>query len=303
MTPDPEPTKAPAPNKWLAMLGVGLGVLMATMDVSIVNLSLPTLVTELHTDFPTIQWVILAYVVVVTSLMMGVARFGDMRGKKEVYTVGLSVFTLGSLLCGLAPSVGWLIGFRGLQGCGAVMTQALGAAIIAEVFPSSERGRALGIIGSIVSIGLALGPAFGGLLIGLAGWRSIFLVNVPLGGAALWVLTRFVPPSKPGPSGQRFDLVGAAVIFLTLGCYALGMTLGQRRGFGDGRVLTLLVSAAAGLALFLWTQKRAAQPMLDLGLFKNVLFSLNLLMSLLVFILVAGMFIMPFFLELVKGYA
>jgi MFS family permease len=148
-------------RKWWAMLGIGLGMLMSTLDSSIVNVSLPTLVTALDTTFATVQWVVLSYLLVIACLILSAARLGDMLGKTQVYNVGLVLFTIGSLLCGLSPGVGWLIGFRALQGCGAVMMTSLGAAILTEVFPSSERGRALGISGGIVSVGIALGPALG----------------------------------------------------------------------------------------------------------------------------------------------
>ncbi|MBF0475781.1 MAG: MFS transporter, partial [Deltaproteobacteria bacterium] len=189
----PDMSLAPAPHKWGAFCAVGLGVLMATLDMGIVNVALPTLIRQLHTDFATIQWVILSYVLVITSLMLGVGRLGDILGRKKIYTTGLAIFTSGSLLCGLAPSVGWLIAFRSLQGLGAVMMQSLGGAIVVEAFPSSERGRALGAMGGVVSVGLALGPALGGVIIGMAGWRAVFLVNVPIGIIAGLAAFRFVP--------------------------------------------------------------------------------------------------------------
>jgi MFS family permease len=152
-------------EKWWVMLGIGLGVLMYTIDTSIVNIALPTLVQDLRTDFATVQWVGLSYVLVVTSLVLGAARLGDLLGKKPLYLGGLIVFTMSSLLCGWAPSIAILIGARALQGLGAVMISALGAAIIVEVFPTAERGKALGIIGAVVSMGIALGPSIGGVLI------------------------------------------------------------------------------------------------------------------------------------------
>src|ERR671933_1238121 len=186
----------PSPQaKWWAMLGIGLGVLMFTLDTSIVNIALPTLVKQLNTSFATIQWVVLSYLLIVTALVLGAARLGDMLGKKRLYLIGLIIFTISSLLCGLAPDVGWLIGFRALQGLGAVFISALGAAIITEVFPDSERGRALGIIGAVVSLGVALGPTVGGLLIGIAGWRTIFWVNLPICIFATLIILRFVPSS------------------------------------------------------------------------------------------------------------
>ncbi|MBA4393628.1 MAG: MFS transporter [Desulfobacca sp.] len=185
---------------------------------------------------------------------------------------------------------------------GAVMMQALGAAIITEIFPVSERGRALGIIGAIVSIGLALGPAIGGVLIGLAGWRWIFLVNVPIGLTAALIIVRHVPRLPPGRSGQTFDFLGAALLMITLLSFALAMTLSERSGFHDPQVQLLLILAVVGLAVFIVVEKVIRQPMIDLTLFRDLLFSCNLLMGFLVFVSLSGIFLIPFFLELVKDY-
>lgn len=297
----PEPNSSP--NKWWAMLGVGLGVLMFTIDGSIVNIALPTLVQVFHTDFATIQWVALSYLLVVTALVLGAARLGDMIGKKQLYQGGLVVFTLSSLLCGLAPGVGWLIGFRALQGLGAVMISALGAAIVTEVFPTEERGRALGIIGAVVSLGVSLGPTVGGLLIGFSDWKAIFLVNVPIGIFASFVVARNVPSSTKNPAKQKFDWLGALIMTVILVCFSLGMTYGQNQGFGSSTTVMLLAIASLGLIGFLWVETRIKQPMLDLGLFRNIKFSLSLLTALLVFIAITGViFVIPFFLELVLHY-
>ncbi len=290
-------------HKWLAMAGVGLGVLMATLDVSIVNISLPTLVQELDTDFATIQWVSIGYVLVVTSLMLGAARLGDIVGPKKVYLAGLTFFTLGSLLCGASPGVGWLIGFRGFQGLGAAMTQAVGVAIITMIFPPQERGRALGVIGGIVAVGLAMGPAMGGLIIGLAGWRWVFLVNVPIGCIAGLVVWRCVPNVRTGQDKQQFDAAGALMLLVTLVAYALGMTMGQRTGFSTPFVLGLLSASVAGLLLFVYWEARVSQPMIDLSIFRDSLFSLNLLMGFLTFVMNGGILVLPFFLELVMGFS
>jgi EmrB/QacA subfamily drug resistance transporter len=284
------------------MLGVGLGVLMSTLDASIINIALPTLVKELHSTFPVIQWVVLSYLVVITAAMLGIARLGDMVGKKRVYMTGLAIFSAGSLLCGLSPSVGWLIGFRALQATGAVMMTSLSLAIITEIFPPEERGRALGVIGSVVSIGFALGPSLGGILVGLVSWRAIFLVNVPIGVAAVLAVWKMVPDLPPRTQDRRFDLMGAFVMFATLAAYALGMTLGQDRGFQNGLILALLAASGVGLGVFLAVESRAKQPMLNLRLFRDPIFGINLLMGLLVFVVIASLFIFPFFLELVQGY-
>ena len=296
------PMLAATRYKWLSLAAVGSGVLMATIDISIVNVSLPTLVHALRTDFPTIQWVILSYVLVLTSTMLSMARLGDLVGKKKIYLLGLFIFTLGSFLCGLSPSVGWLIGFRALQGCGAVMVQSLGMALVTEAFPAQERGRALGVMGGVVSVGLALGPPIGGMIIGLASWRWIFLINIPIGFVAIGATWLFISSPEIKRAGQHFDLLGGLALLATIIAYALGMTIGEHRGFSDVPVLSLLFAAAVGLALFILVEKKSSQPMLNPALFKNALFSINLLMGWLVFIVLGGTFTLPFYLELVKGY-
>ena len=288
-------------RKWWVLLSIGMGIFLSTIDGSIVNVALPTLEDELDTSFATVQWVVVSYLLVVTSMMLGVGRLGDMIGKKKIYMTGMVLFTSASLLCGLAPSVGFLIAFRALQGAGAAMMQALGIAIITEAFPRSERGRALGISGTIVSLGISLGPTIGGVLIGGVGWRSIFLVNLPVGAIGLAMVRRFVPDWRP-PGGQQFDIIGAAIMFVTLVALALGLTFGPRTGWDDPAILALLSGAFAGLIVFLAVESRREQPMVDLRLFRDPVFSISLLTGLMVFMIIAGMFVLPFYLELVKGF-
>jgi EmrB/QacA subfamily drug resistance transporter len=291
----------PPAQRWLAMLGIGVGILMVTIDFSIINISLPTLVREFDTNFATVQWVVLSYVLIITSLMLGMARLGDMYGKKRIFACGVVVFTLGSLLCGMAANVGWLIGARAFQGLGGVMIQALGMAIVTQVFPVSERGRALGVVGGIVSTGLALGPALGGVIIGTLGWRWIFWVNVPIGVVCWFMAVRFLPSSPVTEKGARFDSLGALLICLALTAYALGMTFGQRMGFSEPLVLGLLGAAAIGVAGFIMVQRRVKWPTMNLDLFKDRLFGVNLTMSFLVFITLGTSLVVPFFMDLVMG--
>ena len=285
------------------MMAVSLSVFMATLDVNIVSVSLPTLVRDLETDFVTIQWVMLGYVLVVTSLTLTFARLGDMKGKQRLYAWGISLFTAGSLLCGLAPGVYWLILFRMVQGLGAAVSQSLGAAIATEAFPSNERGKAMGIIGGTVSVGLAMGPAAGGMLIGLFGWRSVFLVNLPFGILAVWATLKFVPHVTSEEAGASFDFAGAILMLFLMGTFSLGMSYGQRHGFGHPVTMGLLSGAALVLICFIFFETRVSEPMVDLGLFRNALFSINLIMGWLVFLVIAAGFVVPFYLELVKGYS
>jgi len=294
-------TSTDTSRKWWVLLSVAMGIFLSTIDGSIVNVALPTLEEALDTSFATVQWVVVSYLLVVTSMMLGVARLGDMIGKKKIYMTGMAVFTTASVLCGLAPSAGYLIAFRALQGAGAAMMQALGIAIITEAFPRSERGRALGISGTVVSLGISLGPTLGGVLIGGVGWRAIFLVNLPVGVIGLAMVRRFVPDWHP-PGGQRFDAIGAVMMFATLVTLALGLTFGPTTGWDDPAILALLAGAVAGLVVFLIVEARRNQPMVDLRLFRDPIFSISLLTGLMVFIIIAGMFVLPFYLELVKGF-
>lgn len=290
-------------RKWVSLACLAVGAFMATLDSSIVNISLPTLVHDLQTDFATVQWVVISYVLMMSSLILIAGRLGDMHDKRKIYVSGLALFTLSSLLCGFAPGIYWLIGFRALQGVGGMMMQAVSLAMTTEIFPSQERGRALGIMGTVVSIGIATGPPIGGMLIGLAGWRSVFLVNIPIGILGLLLVPRFLPHSWPTLKNQRFDYLGALILFLTLGLYALGMTLGENGDLSSYWIQGLLFFAAIGFIFFVAWERRIKYSMVDISLFKNLLFSLSLLMAFLVFNVMASSFILPFFLEYVKHYS
>lgn len=202
-------------HKWVVMAAISMGTLLATIDGSIINIALPTLVRELNTDFPTVQWVVLAYLLTLAVLLLSVGRLGDMIGKKRIYTVGFVVFTLGSALCGLGWNVNLLIVFRVVQAFGASMILALGTAIVTESFPSKERGKALGIIATMASIGVVIGPTLGGLIIDLLSWNWIFYVNIPVGILGIYMVIRFVPDIKP-MGEQRFDFLGSVLLFFSL---------------------------------------------------------------------------------------
>lgn len=297
--PDEPPVN---PRRWLGLAGIGTGIFMFTLDGSIVNVALPTLAQALGASLSAVQWVPLAYLLVITSLVMGAARLGDMHGRKRAYLFGLGLFVAASLLCGLAWSIEWLIAFRALQGLGAVFVSALGGAIIAQTFPPSERGRALGVIASCVTLGIALGPSIGALVIDLVGWRWMFLVNIPVGLTAMAVVSRVIPDLPRAQAKLPFDWLGTLLIAAALAAFSLALTFGQREGFGHALPLTLFVLAAAALAAFLVTETQVDAPVLDLKLFVNRPLSAGLSMSTLAFITLGGIsFTMPFFLQLGLG--
>jgi EmrB/QacA subfamily drug resistance transporter len=290
-------------HKWYVMAAVGMGIFLGTIDGSIVNVALPTLTRSFNTDFPTVQWVVLAYLLAISTLMLSVGRLADMLGKKRIYNTGFVIFTIGSALCGLSPTVYTLVAFRVVQAIGAAMIMALGMAIVTEAFPRQERGRALGITGAIVSVGIVAGPTLGGLIINALSWRWIFYVNLPIGIIGTIMVHRYVP-AVPPPGGQRFDFIGALTLFISLLSFLLALTLGQNMGFTNSSVLALFAGFFIFLIIFISVELRTEQPMIDLRLFKNFIFSTNLLTGFLVFIALAGtILLMPFFLENVLGFS
>ena len=288
-------------NKWLVLSAVAMGIFLATIDGSIVNVALPTLSTALGADFATVQWVVLSYLLTITTLLAVVGRLADMYGRKRLYNSGFVVFTVGSLLCGLSPSVGWLIGFRVLQGVGAALILALGLALVTEAFPPQERGRALGIAGSIVSIGIVTGPTLGGVIIENLSWHWIFFVNVPIGILGTYLVWRNIPVTRP-LGGQAFDFGGAATLCLGLLGILLGLTTGQQEGFTSPQALGLFVFGIFFLLALLYIQRRHPQPIIDPVLFRNRLFTVNLITGLLVFVGLGSGVLIPFYLETVLGY-
>lgn len=301
-TPDLEP-HVDYSRKWYVMAAVAMGIFLATIDGSIVNVALPTLIDTFQAEFHLVEWVVLSYLLVVTTLMLSIGRLGDMIGKKKIYSSGMIIFTVGSVLCGLAPSVYWLIGFRVLQAIGAVMMMALGMAILTEAFPARERGKVLGLGGSVVSIGIVTGPVLGGILIEALSWHWIFFVNLPVGIVGVLMVQRFVLDLKPA-GGQRFDYWGAASLFASLTAFSLALTLGQQEGFDRPFILALFAVWAIFLIVFLAVEWRSREPMVDLRIFRNTLFSVNLITGFITFIGTAGTIIlMPFYLENVLGYS
>ena len=301
----PSPTPAAEARdysqKWFVMSAIAMGIFLATIDGSIVNVALPTLSTALGTSFAAVQWVVLSYLLTITTAQAIVGRLADMYGRKPLYNSGFVVFTIGSLLCGLSPTAGWLIGFRVLQGVGAALILALGLAIVTDAFPAGERGRALGIAGSIVSIGIVAGPTLGGLIIENLSWHWIFFVNVPIGIAGTYLSWRYVPARRP-PGGQRFDAAGAATLCLALLGILLGLTNAEGQGLLAPQTLGLLVFGLFFMAAFVFIQRHHPQPIVDPGLFRSRLFTVNLITGFIIFLGQGSGVLIPFYLQDVLGY-
>ena len=207
------------------------------MDASIVNISLPALVDVFDTGLSTVIWVLLAYMLTIAGLMLPLGKAGDTLGRKRVYTLGFALFTLGLALCALSQNITQLIIFRVIQGVGAAMIVAIGTAIVTATFPPQERGKAIGIMGTAVGLGLLSGPALGGWFIDTFGWRSIFYLRLPvsiLGMAMAWVILREDNSSK---SSKGFDFWGATTLFIGLASLLFALNQGQPRGWSSPLVL------------------------------------------------------------------
>lgn len=290
-------------RKWWALAAVGSGVLLSTIDGSIVNISLGTLVAAFNSNLNVVEWVVLAYLLTITCLLLLMGRLGDLFGKRRVYAAGFIIFTLASVLCGLAPGVGALIGFRVLQAVGAAMIQSVGPALLVTAFPPRERGLALGAIGSFVAVGILIGPALGGLLLNSVGWQAIFFVNLPVGIIGTWLTGRSFAPDKPSAEGQVFDLMGALLLMLSLLGLLLALTEGPQWGWADPRVLGLLALFVAAGAGFVAWELRFPSPMINLRMFRNAAFSLNLLAGFVLFLgLAFNLLLTPLFFQYVYQF-
>ncbi len=278
------------------MAVVWIGIFMATLDGSIVNIALPTLTDFFKTDITTIEWVVMAYLLTITSLLLSLGRISDMIGRKIIFAGGLAVFTLGSGLCAFSTTEGQLIFFRIFQGIGAAMLMATGIAIITHAFPPRERGKAMGLIGTVVSIGSMTGPILGGFLIQRAGWQFIFLINIPVGIVGA-IMALKVLHNDEKSIGQSFDIPGAMTLFISLVSLLLALSEGQEKGWGSSFIILLFVSSVVFFTIFINIEIRAKQPILDIGHFRNKQFAAANISALISFMAMFSIILlMPFLL-------
>src|SRR5215208_2734786 len=223
-----------------------MSLLIVGMDVTIVNVALPSIQQDLDASVSALQWTTAAYTVVLASLLMLGGSTADRLGRARVFKFGLAMFTAASLACSLAPGIGWLIAFRVVQGAAGAMLNPVAMAIIRNTFEDPrERARAIGIWGAVVGISMALGPVLGGILVGLS-WRAVFLVNIPIGLAAIALTARFVRESR-APRARRVDPVGQVLVIVVLASLISGIIEGPERGWGSPAIVSLLVIAGAAL--------------------------------------------------------
>ena len=287
--------------RW-ALASLALSMLLSSLGTSIANVGLPTLGAVFDASFQQVQWVVLAYLLAITTLIVSVGRLGDLIGRRRLLLGGIGLFTLAAALCALAPTLWLLMGARALQGLGAAIMMALTMAFVGETVAKEKTGSAMGLLGTMSAIGTAMGPSLGGMLIAGFGWRAIFLITVPLGLLTGWLALRYLPADRHNDrSGRaRFDSLGTLLLALTLGAYTLAKTLG-RGSFGYLN-LALLLAAGAGGALFVFTQARVGSPLIRLSLLRDPLLSASLAMSTLVAtVMMATLVVGPFYLSQALG--
>ena len=291
----------PARVGW-ALAALSLAMLLASLGTSVANVALPTLEEDFGASFGQVQWVVLAYLLALTTLVVSAGRLGDLVGRRRLLLAGLAVFTAASALCAAAPSLTLLIAARAAQGAGAALMMALTLAFVAETVPAARTGAAMGLLGTTSAIGTALGPSLGGALIAGPGWRAIFLVNVPLGLAALVLARRHLPGERrrAGAARPRFDVVGTVLLAITLGAYSLAMTIDRGR-LGPASV-ALLGIAVAGAAAFAVSQARASAPLVRPAMLRDPVLRAGLATSALVStVMMATLVVGPFYLSRALG--
>jgi len=291
-----------SPNAhWLVVATVCVGAFMGQLDASITTLALPSLQRSFGASLGAVEWVTLSYLLVLVGAVTMVGRFGDMVGRKLLYTYGFALFTLASLACGLAPDMASLIVFRVIQGFGAAMLQANSVALITLAMPAGTLGRGIGIQGAAQAVGLALGPTVGGLLIELGGWPLIFFVNVPAGVIGVVLGWFLLPRSRNLADRARFDWLGLALLAPAVSALLLALSL---HGLPAPAVAALLVAAVALGAALVMVERRAATPLLDPKLFRRVAFSSGISAGLLSYMVLFGiLFVVPYFLENARHFS
>lgn len=279
------------------LVSLSLAALLSSLGTSIANVGLPTLAQTFGASFSQVQWVVLAYLLAITTLIVSAGRLGDLFGRRRMLLTGIALFSAASVLCALALSLGLLIAARVIQGLGAALMMSLAMALVGESIRKEKTGSAMGIIGTVSAIGTALGPSLGGALIELGGWPLIFLVNAPVGILAWLLAFRFLPVDRQSTTGikPRFDTRGTLLLTLTLTAYALAMTLrpGQFAAFH----VVLLLVAGLGLLFFIRSQAHAAAPLMRLSMFRDPVLTTGFAMSTLVSsVVMATLVVGPFYL-------
>ncbi|WP_099467131.1 MFS transporter [Konateibacter massiliensis] len=289
-------------NKWSVLIIVIIATFMSTLDGSIVNVALPSMATALGVTTSSIQFVATSYLIVIAGTVLIFGKLGDMFGKIKMFILGVIVFTVGSLLCGLSGSYPVLIAARVIQAIGAAGTMANNQGIITEVFPPNERGKALGFVGTAVALGGLVGPGLGGLIVGAANWEFIFIINVPIGIVAVIGALKLLPKNQT-VSKEKMDMAGALLFILAIVPLFVALNEGLAVGFTNPAILAAFAVAVVSFIAFILVEKRRANPLVQLKMFENKLFTLSIFCGFVSFVaMFCNNIILPFYLQDVMNY-
>lgn len=284
--------------KWQAFIVISIGIFISTLDGSILNIANPSIAKSLNVSMQQVQWVVTAYMLIITASLIFLGRLGDQIGSNKIYKYGFLIFTLGSFLCSISPALTYLISSRLVQGIGASMMMATGMGIISNIFPSDERGKALGLTGMVVGIGNMSGPSLGGILVANFSWPLIFVINIPIGLLGFYLAHKYLPLQSSSDELKSYDLTGTLTFALAAGTFILALS--AKQNINTSFLLISLVLAT----VFYFIEKNSRQPMLDFALFKIKAFSNGNIMALAVYITQNSVFfLLPFFMETVLGFS
>jgi EmrB/QacA subfamily drug resistance transporter len=286
------------------LLICSLGLFIVGLDITAVNVALPSIGGDLHAGISGLQWTVGAYTLVMASLLLFSGSTGDRLGRRRTFVIGLSVFSLSSLLCSLAPSVGLLVVFRVLQAVGGSMMNPVAMSIITNTFTDPrERAQAVGVWGAVFGVSMALGPVMGGTLVSSVGWRSIFLINLPIGLAAIILTLRFIPESK-APRPRRFDPVGQVLVIVLLATVTYGIIEAPSRGWTSAVIVAAFITGAVALVALLLYEPRREEPLVDLRFFRSIPFASSITVSVAAFAAFGGfLFLNTLYLQEVRGFS
>ena len=290
-------------QNWI-IASVCFSSLVVTLDNYIVNISLPAISQSFNVDTSQVSLVTMVYLLVLTSCLITCGKIGDKYGLKNVFIVGYLIFTAGSLMCGLAPNITILILARCIQAIGGSLLYALAFAIIPKFLPHNINGKAFGMVSAFAGLGMTLGAPLGGIITQYLTWHWVFLINVPLGIAAIIVTWKVVPPEKIDLKLKniRFDIPGAVILFICLAFLFFALNMGQELGWNSNIIIGSFISFVVMLTIFIYWEFKFEYPLIDMGFFKDSTFTLASLANVLAFMLLAGNnFLMPFYLVMVKG--
>jgi EmrB/QacA subfamily drug resistance transporter len=291
-------------RRYLVLAICCMSLFLVGMDTTVINVALPSIGRDFHAPVSGLQWTVDAYLLVIASLLMLSGSVADRVGRRRIFQVGLAIFTLGSLACSLAPSLGWLIAFRALQAVGGSMLNPVAMAIVTNVFTDpKERAKAIGLWGSVFGLSVALGPVIGGVLVDSVGWRGVFWVNIPFGIAALALTARYVPESRAA-TRRSLDPFGQILVLLALVTVSYGIIEGPDLGWSSALIVACFAVAVVAITVLLAWSRRVAEPLIDLRFFRSLPFSGAALTAVTGMTAFAGfLFLITLYLQDVRGYS